>query len=242
MKLLIIYLFFSCTLIYAQEKGGATPFSPDSVIIFESPRPLISSQDNLQSPPGGWGAEITLSDSGFGAGLFIHTFLSKSLLLHTSLYLSGARNSDEFEELMVDKEGFYVWQVKNKINRLYKFPLMVSLQYFMFQDEISESFQPYVALGGGPTFILSAPYTYNRMPNGEIMGWFKSFSYADFYTKLGAYIGVGSYFGSFKGNILGVNIKYYYVPFGDKGLESVLGLPIQNFGGVFLSLSVGTSF
>lgn len=244
MKLLVIilsFLLFSANL-KAQDKGGPTPFSPDSVIIFESPRPLITSQDNLQTPSGGWGADLILSDSGFGVGLFLHTFLSQKLLLHSSLYISGARNSDEFEELMYDKEGYYVWQVRNKINRLYKFPLMLGLQYFLFQDNLSDSFQPYLAVGGGPTLILSNPYTYNRIPNGEVVGWFKSFSYSDLYTKFGGYIGLGTYFGSFSGNIMSVNVKYYYVPFGDNGLESVLGLPIQNFGGVFLSLSLGTAF
>lgn len=243
MKTLIILkiLLFSL-LAYSQEKGGPPPFSPDSIIIFESPRPLISEQDNLQTPNGGWGADLVLSDSGFGVGVFLHSFLSKSLMIHSSLYLSGARNSDEFDELIIDSQGYYVWQVRNKINRLFKFPLMVGLQYFLFQDDLSESFQPYLAVGGGPTFILSTPYTNNRIPNGEVMGWFKSFSYADFYTKLGAYIGLGTYFGSFSGNIMSVNVKYYYVPFGENGLESILGLPIQNFGGVFLSLSLGTSF
>lgn len=240
--LILFVLFFLFKNSYSQEKGGPTTFPADSVIIFESPRPLLVEQDKLQTPGGGWGADLLLSDSGFGVGFFLHTFLSNSLLLQSSLYISGARNSDEFDELMIDNQGYYVWQVRNKINRLYKFPLMVSLQYFPFQGSLSDSFQPYIGLGGGPTFILSTPYTYNRMPNGEIMGWFKSFSYADFYTRVGGYIGVGSYFGSFKGNILGVNLKYYYVPFGDRGLESIIGLPIQNFGGVFLSLSVGTAF
>lgn len=244
MKILLIiaiFLFISGNM-YAQDKGGPSPFSPDSVIIFESPRPLVTAQDNLKSPSGGWGADLLLSDSGFGAGMFLHTFLSQSLMLHSSLYISGARNSDEFDELIIDSQGYYVWQVRNKINRLFKFPLMVGLQYFMFQDDLSESFQPYLSVGGGPTFILSTPYTNNRIPNGEVMGWFKSFSYADLYTKFGGYIGLGSYFGSFSGNIMSVNVKYYYVPFGDNGLESILGLPIQNFGGVFLSLSLGTSF
>lgn len=244
MKILLIvisFLFFN-GIINAQDKGGPTPFSPDSVIIFESPRPLINAQDNLKTPSGGWGADLLLSDSGFGAGLFLHTFLSQKLMLHSSLYISGARNSDEFEQLIYDNQGYLVWQVMDKINRLFKFPLMVGLQYFMFQDKLSDSFQPYLALGGGPTFILSTPYTYNRIPNGEVMGWFKSFSYADLYTRFGGYIGLGTYFGSFAGNIMSVNIKYYYVPFGENGLESILGLPIQNFGGVFLSLSLGTSF
>jgi len=244
MKLISIVLniIILSTFIYAQDKGGPPPFAPDSVIIFESPRPLITTQDNLKTPNGGWGADLVLSDSGFGVGFFLHTFLSQKLMLHSSLYISGARSSDEFDELIIDNEGYYVWQVRNKINRLYKFPLMVGLQYFLFQEDLSESFQPYLSVGGGPTLILSTPYTYNRIPNGEVMDWFKSFSYADVYTKFGGYIGIGSYFGSFAGNIMGVNIKYYYVPFGDNGLESILGLPIQNFGGVFLSLSLGTSF
>jgi len=230
-------------MVYSQDKGGSpTPFSPDSTIIFESPRPLINAKDNTNTKTSGWGADLLLSDSGFGFGLFLHTYLSENMLAYASLYLSGARNSDEFEELVIDNQGFYTWQVRNKINRIFKFPIMLGLQYFIFKSSLSESFQPYITSGIGPTLIVATPYTVNRIPNGEVMGWFKSFSFADTYTKFGGFIGLGAYFGSLSSNVLGVNIKYYYVPFGDNGLESVIGLPIQNFGGVFLSLSVGTSF
>lgn len=237
--LVVIFSIFSSGFIFGQEKGGDKPFNPDSVIVFNSPRPLINNQPQSNTGINGWGGDLLLSDSGFGFGLFFHTFLSENLIAYTSLYISGARNSDEFEEY-----NYYsnTWQVRNKINRIYKFPLMVGLQYFIFKDALSESLQPYLSMGLGPTFIVSAPYTYNRIPNGEIMGWFKSFSYADTYTKFGGFIGIGSYFGNLSKNVLGVNVKYYYVPFGGNGLESVIGLPIENFGGIFLSLSFGTAF
>ena len=55
--------------------------------------------------------------------------------------------------------------------------------------------------------------------------------------------GIGASFGSLgKGSFIGVNIRYYTIPFGDPGLESLAALPISNFGGVFLSLSVGSAW
>jgi hypothetical protein len=229
-------IFFSE--IFSQEKGGANPdFNPDSVIVFKSPRPLIQKITETNTLSSGWGGDFLLSDSGFGIGFFFHTFITEELLAYASLYISGARNSDEFEDR--DNSGY--WTVRNKINRLYKFPLMFGLQQFLFKGSISESLQPYITAGVGPTFILSTPYTYNRIPNGEVMNWFESFNYSEWNTKMGGFVGIGAYFGSLSKSVLGFNIKYYYVPFGDNGLESIIGLPITNFGGIFLSLSIGTS-
>ena len=232
--------FILANSIFSQEKGGTNPdFNPDSIITFESPRPLIQKISEQNILTSGWGIDLLLSDSGFGVGFFLHTSITENLFAFTSFYISGARNSDEFEEYDYTKN---YWTVYNKINRLYKFPLMFGLQQFLFKGSISESLQPFISAGIGPTFILSTPYTKNRVPNEEVINWFDSFNYPEWYTKFGGFFGVGAYFGSITKSILGVNIKYYYVPFGDNGLASIVNLPITNFGGIFLSLTFGSSF
>lgn len=224
----------------SQVKGKEEKeFNKDTVFIFESPRPLITYNDLKKSITSAYGLDITLTDAGFGVGFFYNRFITNKLIAFGSLYISGARNTDEFDEWSYDNNQ---WQVYNKINRLFRFPLTFGLQYFIFQDKLSESLQPFVAAGIGPTFILSAPYTVDRVPNKEVVGWFSSFGEAELHTKLGGFVGLGAYIGSIANSVLAVHIKYYYVPFGDKGLESVLGMPINDFGGLFLSLSFGSSF
>jgi hypothetical protein len=41
---------------------------------------------------------------------------------------------------------------------------------------------------------------------------------------------------------MGFTLRYYTIPFGGEGLESIQGVPINNFGGVFLTLSVGSAW
>lgn len=247
MKNLMKYLVLGYIVIFNYNSHCQTPggdkqpeFNPDSVFIFDSPRSLIIKGDKTNSKPTSYGLDINLSDSGFGVGFFWQKqVLSGDMILFSNLLISGARNSDEFDEY---NQFTGIWQVRNKINRLYKFPLTFGLQYFIFKDALSESLQPFLTLGLGPTFVLSNPYTYDRVPNGEVMGWFKSFSYGELTTRFGGSFGIGAYFGNINNAILGVNIKYYYVPYGGDGIESVKGLPITNLGGVFLTLTVGTAY
>lgn len=225
---------------FSQQKGGESKsFNPDSVIIFESPRPLMDVLKTESSINYALGGDILISDSGFGIGLFYHRFLSNSTVLFTSLYISGARNSDEFDDYNYENN---TWQVRNKVNRLFRFPMMFGVQQFVFQKALDESLKPFVTFGLGPTFILENPYTYNKVPNGEIIGWFEAFDYSQWHTRLGGFIGIGAYFGNMAKSLFGVNIKYYYVPFGEEGLESVAGLPIKNFGGLFISLTIGSTY
>lgn len=240
-----IYLILASIIIFSlnvfsQMKGPKEKeFNKDTVFIFESPRPLITYNDQKKSVSSAYGLDITLTEAGFGFGGFYNEYISNNLLLFASLYITGARNTDEYEMWDMYNQRY---QVLNKINRLFRFPLTFGLQYFVFQGKMSESLQPYISAGIGPTFIISTPYTVDRKPNAEIVGWFASFEEADYYTKFGGFIGIGANIGSIANSILGVHIKYYYVPFGEKGLESVIGMPITNFGGVFLGLSFGTTF
>lgn len=242
-KLVVFIIFCMITLninSYAQVTGREEEpeFNADTTFIFESPRPLIIKGDKNFIKSNSYGLDVLLSESGFGMGVFWQKqFMGGNMIVYSHLVLSGARNTDEFDQFVNGN-----WQVINKINRVYKFPLTFGIQQFIFKDALSESLQPFLSLGVGPSFILSTPYTYDRVPNGEVMGWFKSFSYADVDIRFGGSLGIGAYFGNINNSILGVNIKYYYVPFGGNGIESIIGLPMKNLGGVFLSLTIGSVY
>jgi hypothetical protein len=93
----------------------------------------------------------------------------------------------------------------------------------------------------GPTLIIKTPYiTEGADGIPYYHEFFSSFGDATFYGRFGGFVGIGAYFGNIaKGNLVGANIRYYAIPFGGAGLESMAGLPITNFGGIFLSLTVG---
>jgi hypothetical protein len=52
------------------------------------------------------------------------------------------------------------------------------------------------------------------------------------------YIAIGSAFGSEGRTSLSATMRYYYVPFGGNGLESIKELPIRDFGGLFIALGI----
>lgn len=231
--IIIISIMFALNVndMLAQIKGEEPPeFNPDTVFIFTSPRPLISSDRSFSEFGGGWGLDLLFSGNGFGGGVFLQHFLDDDLTAFFSLYLSGARNTDEFPEWDPWRGE---WRVRNKINRLFMFPVTIGLQKELFKDKLQGGFAPYISAGVGPTFILATPYEKD---------FFDAFNYSMFYTRFGAFLGIGANLGSSANSIMSVNMRYYYIPFGGDGLESIRDRPLHDFGGVFLSLSLGIKY
>ncbi len=229
MKFALVIVFFAWTaVISAQEKGEPYPeFNPDTVFIFNSPRSLIDDDGDYSGVKTSFGADLVFSENGFGGGIFYQRNFGANYFGFISLYISGARNTDEFD-YYDPYTGTY--RVPDKINRLYIFPMTIGVLKTIFNDEIADSFRPYFSAGIGPTFILSTPYDKE---------FFDAFGSASGYTRLGGFLGIGANFSSGSNTLLSANIRYYYIPFGGNGLESIKGLPITNFGGIFLSFSVG---
>ncbi len=222
--------------IVAQETGddpvspGERPASADTIattMVFTSPRPLLALAESKDALHDAWGLDILFSGNGFGLGAFYYREFSETLFGFAHLGISGVQSTDEFEEFDPFSQQ---WIVPNKINRLFMFPMTVGVQYRLFEGEITENFRPFVQAGIGPTLIMATPYSKE---------FFSSFSDATFYVKPGGFVGAGLYFGDSQKNLTGAHIRYYFIPFGGDGLESVQGFPINNFGGIFLSLSVG---
>lgn len=227
--ILLIFAFLSSFELTAQQPGGEKKgFSPDT-IIFNSPRPLIEAHKSKKNVSFAFGGDLALTESGFGAGFFYQNYLSDKFLVFGHLYISGLRNSDEFEQY----DPLRGWIVPGKINRLFRFPVTMGGQYFLFRDKLTSSLQPYISGGIGPTFVISTPYDQR---------WFSAFGDATLHTKFGGFVGIGAYFGDVMKSLIGVNIQYFYVPAGGEIIESIQGNPISNLGGLFLTLSVGKGF
>lgn len=226
----ILSFIIACNALYSQDKGEPEPkFNPDTTFIFYSPRPLINPNQSPDAFKNAWGIDLLFSESGFGMGAFYQKTLAKDYFGFLSLYISGARNTDEFESY----DENYQLRVPNKINRLYIFPLMLGFQKNFFTDELTSTLRPYLSIGFGPTLIMSTPYEKE---------FFTAFGSAKFYGRFGGFIGAGANFGSSANMLTGINIRYYYIPFGGKGLESIRDLPIETFGGIYLSLTIGEKY
>ncbi len=229
LKNLLIGLFFVLfsSQIFSQTKGGNTAFNPDTVFIFKSPRKLLTLSEEMSNYTQAAALDLLFSNYGFAVGVNYQSYLSKDFALGIKFFISGARSTDEYEYYdYVTGERV----VPDKVNRLFLMPLIISARQFLFSNSLDKSFKPYVAVGAGPAFILSTPYS---------KSFLSAFSYAQGYVKPALSAAIGGVIGSETKSYMSINIDYYYIPFGKNGLESVLGHPIKDFGGVFLSLSIG---
>jgi hypothetical protein len=197
----------------------------DTLFVFEPARPLIDSQSVTKEYEDTYGFDLLFSNSGFGVGGFYQHNYTENLAAFINLGGTGSRNSDEFDEYDYDVQDY---RVPGKVNRLYTFPLTVGLRYRLLNDVLVDNFRPYFNFGVGPSLIVALPYQYS---------FFKSFGHASAYFTGGGFVGVGAEVGG-KKPILGVNVRYFYIPF-KPGIESIRDQPITDFGGLFLTLNVG---
>ncbi len=235
----IVMLWIFCSLFafstnpsFAQLPGdvpGDLPMSPsddDTVMVFSSPRPLIAEENDDGARNAVWGLDVLFSQNGFGLGAFYRREFSSDWYGLFHIGFSGARNTDEFEQFDFDRG----WYVPGKVNRLFMVPVSLGMQKRLFQEDLSESFKPFLQGGVGTTFILATPYAEE---------FFSAFGSGSFFVRPSGYVGLGAYLGASKNSLTAVNIRYFIIPFGGEGIESIEGFPITDFGGVFLSLSVG---
>jgi hypothetical protein len=95
-----------------------------------------------------------------------------------------------------------------------------------------DNFRPHIDAAVGPTMIYVFSYKdeyFSALGKGHPQ-----------YT-VGGYIGIGSYFGSERSTLLGLNLRYYYVPY-NSGIRSMWNTVKTNFGGFFISMSFGSAW
>ncbi|ROL62470.1 hypothetical protein D9V86_00520 [Bacteroidetes/Chlorobi group bacterium ChocPot_Mid] len=235
-KILTIALMICCFGSYAiaQIKGIEPPEEKkDTIFTYVSPRPLIANLEEEGTTKTAWGMDLVFSGNGFGLGMFYQRKFLKDWCVFSNLYISGARNTDEMEFYDYRNQMYFI---PGKVNRLYIIPLTVGIQRYLFSEILHNNLQPFVNLGVGESLIIAAPYL-----NYE-NSFFKAMGKADLYGRFAGFIGIGANVGAESKAFMSINMRYYYIPFGRYGLESVKDSPIKDFGGLFLSLSLGTAF
>lgn len=235
MALAAVCLLVFCSTDLSAQIAGETPELPDSLIVFEPAEPLLANADGLKNSKQAAGLDILFSGSGWGIGGFYHHKVADNTTVFINAGFSPRRNTDEFENAWLGS----IPVVSNKVNRLFMIPITLGVNYRLFSETLQESFRPFVSAGITPTIILQTPY----IVDGVYYEFFNSFAYTQTYLRWGGMFCVGSLFGDpAEGSITGVMVRYYTIPFGGEGLESIQDNPIKNFGGIFLSLSIGTAF
>lgn len=225
---IIIVIFIHQSILLSQTDDRVRKV--DSIFIYKPATPIEIYNPNAKFINNSLCLDIIFSNSGFGGGMLYTHSVDKENLLFANFYISGARNTDELEYWDYNTG---TWRVPNKVNRLFMIPLTIGYTRLVFQDAIAGSFKPFITAGVGPALIISTPYEKE---------WFSAWNYAKTYLRFDSYIGVGAYFSLIDNSVASANIRYYYIPFGGDGIESIRNLPIKDFGGLVLSLSVGYSF
>lgn len=176
-----------------------------------------------------WGIDLIFSTNGFGLGAFYGHEFSDALTWKINFSISEAKDEREVEIYNpYTGESF----VPLKVNRFIAMPLLFAVEYQMFKDEIMDNFRPYITAAIGPTMIFATPYEKE---------FFSSLKYGRAYYTGGGYLGIGAFFGSERSNIMGVNIRYYIIPY-TGGIESMYNVTKKEFGSFSISLSFGSGW
>ncbi|MGD1045409.1 MAG: hypothetical protein ABR936_08810 [Bacteroidota bacterium] len=241
----ILFLFIAlllCTNAFAQS-----PTPTDTTIIFTPSNPNLIQPQSYRPTVRAWGLDLLMSNNGFGLGMFYRYELSDELSLMLNFAVSDVKDEAEFEQYDYYGNSF----IPGKKNRLLMIPLMASVQYRLFKDDIVDNFRPFITGGLGPTMVYVSPYahptnyyfsdgTYAYTDPGKI-DFFTSLKYGKMRYTLGGFIGAGAYFGMEKGMLTGLSVKYFLAPF-PNGIEVMEGGYIRNFGGLFITLTFGSMF
>lgn len=224
-KLIWVILTIVCVnrVASAQPIDAEKAMPQDSAIIFESPRPLLETTEQLDARlNNGWGFGAFFSDYGFGGGLYASSKFTTELTGLITTDFGTAKSDKEF--------GF---ETEKKINRIFVIPLMAAAQYRVFSESLGENFRPYLTAGAGPVFVLTTP------GNKE---FFSSLGSAAVRTVAGGFGGVGANFGLDKTTTFGANVRYFFIPVPEPGIESIEGQFLTNLNGLFIGVNYGFNF
>ena len=182
-----------------------------------------------QFPPHAWGVDLMFGEGGFGLGTFLRTKVGTNLTGFVDLSFSESKDEREFE--YIDYWGnTYTY---GKVNRVFILPLNFGLQYRMFSKSITSNLRPYINFGVGPTMVLTTPYEKE---------FFSAFSDAKVKPAAGGYVGLGANFGSHKSNLIGINMRYYYIHLFDEGVESLEDQYRTNLGHFYITINIGLMY
>ncbi len=190
---------------------------------------LAPPKEPMTFPDNAYGIDILFSEGGFGLGTFYHHQLTQEVTAFADFSISEAKDEQEFDYVDIYGNSYTF----GKKNRIFLLPLNFGIQYRLFEHAIYDNLRPYINLGAGPTLVLTSPYDKE---------FFNAFGSAHANYAFGSYAGFGANFGTDKSSLIGLNIRYYYIHLFNNGVESLTDKPKKNFGGVFLSISLGLMY
>ena len=217
----------------------------DTTIVFEPSMPDLIRENPYQSPPDAWGFDIMISNNGFGAGGFFRHEFSGELSGMLTLAMSDVKDDAEVEYFDYFGNSF----IPGKKNRMIMIPLMAAVQLRLFKEDIMDNFRPYLSAGVGPTMMFVAPYSFTHVIDDSLgrseipeeVEFFESLKYGQAKYTIGGYLSAGAYFGAPYGTLMGLSIRYYFVPF-PGGIEVMDGVRVKNFGGFYITLNIGSFY
>lgn len=186
-------------------------------------KPLIDFPDNT------WGVDIMFGDGGIGIGTFLRKSLTQDLTGFADFSFSESKDDKEIDYYDIWGNPYTV----GKANRVFIMPINFGIQYRLFSRILTENLRPYVSLGVGPTLVLTTPYEDE---------FFKSFAKAELHYAGGGYIGFGADFGLSKSNLIGLNIRYYFIRMFGDGVENLEGRLRQNLNHFYITLNLGIMY
>jgi hypothetical protein len=209
---LTILLFTLFINVKAQEIGKLAPPKPEEIF-----------------PDNALGADIMMSEGGFGLGAFYRRQFSSVITGFVDFSISEAQDPKEFTFVDYYGNSYTV----DKINRAFLLPLNFGIQYRLFENSISDNLRPFINFGIGPALVLTDPYD---------IEYFTAFKNAHANYTLGGYIGLGANFGLDKNSLVGVNIRYYNIHMFNRGIEILQDSFEKNLGGVYITINLGTMY
>lgn len=236
------------SVLLAPMASAQQPPRSDTTIIFQPSRPDLIRVDDFDQRSSAWGFDIMLSNNGFGAGGFYRHEFSPVFSGILTLAISDVKDDAEVEYFDYWGNSF----VPGKKNRLIMIPLIAGVQYRLFRDDIMENFRPYISGGIGPTMMFVAPYSFAKNFTDSSLGinvtyseeveFFESLGSGQAKYTIGGYLAAGAYFGAPFGTLVGLSLRYYFVPF-PQGIEIMEGVPpVKNFGGFYITLNIGSFY
>ena len=226
--------------------AGQEASRTDTTFLFTPSKPHAINSEETAIRTNSWGIDLMLSNNGFGVGTFFRKRETPDISWLASLAVSDVKDEQEIQYYDIYGRSYSPY----KKNRLFLIPLFAGVEYRLFREEIADNFRPYVSAALGPAMMVIAPYqrevtmdlgTGTTYTQYEEIEFFESLKYATAQYTVGGYIGAGAYFGSEGGTLSGLSVRYYFIPF-QKGIETLQGVYVSNFGGLYITLNFGASF
>jgi len=173
--------------------------------------------------------DIMFCEGGFGLGTFYSYAFSNLTKGFIDFSISETKDAREVE--IFDYFGNSV--ILGKKNRVLLLPLNVGIQYRLFEKYLTDNLRPYIRGGIGPSISIITPYEKE---------FFNAFSYSTNKAAINGYIGFGADFGLSKSNLFGINIRYYYTHFFDKGVENIYNKYRKNIASFYITLNLGIMY